>query len=99
MNKKTEFPEEPIRHMLHALGISHHPRTNNYVQPNTRYNPYPTSYRNYYQIKQCEIWDELVKKEYASKHRNGLGLDFYVVTSKGKQYLRDLGYKWHERDK
>lgn len=92
----SKFPREEIRYMLHCLGISH-TKNNDYVQPHKRYNPYPTSYRNYYQIKQCNIWDELVKLEYATFQTNGLGLPYYRVTNKGKEYLKSLGYKWHER--
>jgi hypothetical protein len=92
---ETIYPEKSIRNMLHCLGISHS-KSNDYVQPNKRYNPYPTSYRNYYQIKQCDIWDELVKEGYATFQVNGLNLPYYRVTKEGKEYLKSLGYKWHE---
>ena len=94
--EETKFPEKKIRYMLHCLGISH-TRSNDYVQPNKRYNPYPTSYRNYYQIKQCDIWDELVKEGYASFQVNGLNLPYYRVTKEGEEYLKSLGYKWHDK--
>ena len=91
-----EFPEEKIRIMLHALGISH-TRNGDYVQPNKRYRPYPESYRNYYQIEDCEDWNDLVSKGYAEKRESSLNLKYYFVTSKGKEYLKELGYKWHTR--
>jgi hypothetical protein len=95
---KTIFPEKSIRNMLHCLGISH-TRSNDYVQPNKRYNPYPTSYRNYYQISQDDEWDKLVGLGYATFQVNGLNLPYYRVTKEGKKYLKSLGYKWHEKAK
>lgn len=91
----NEFPEENIRVMLHAIGISHS-SNNDYIKPNKRYSPYPTSNRNYYQIKQCDMWDEWVKLGYASFQINGLNLPYYRVTEDGKLYLKSIGYKWHE---
>lgn len=88
------YPEKSIRLMLHALGISH--VRSEYTQPNKRYSPYPSSYRNYYQTTQCDYWDELVKEGYSTFQVNGLGLPFYRVTKEGKEYLRSIGYKWHE---
>ena len=93
---ETIFPEKSIRNMLHCLGISH-TSTNDYVQPNKRYNPYPTSYRNYYQISQDDEWDKLVELGYATFQVNGLNLPYYRVTKEGKEYLKSLGYKWHEK--
>jgi hypothetical protein len=92
-----EFPEKPIRNMLHALGISHS-KGGDYYQPNRRYSPYLTSYRNYYQIEDCDVWNSLVEKGYAKKTVNGLNLTYYFVTDAGKAYLREFGYKWHEGD-
>jgi len=91
----TIFPEKTIRNMLHAMGISHS-STNDYVQPNKRYSPYPTSYRNYYQVEECPLWDILVDKGHAIKDKS-LGMGYYYVTEEGKEYLRSLGYKWHEK--
>lgn len=95
--KETIYPDKSIRNMLHCLGISHTSK-NYYVQPNTRYSPYPTTYRNYYQIKQDDEWDRLIALGYATFQTNGLGLAYYRVTIKGKVYLKSLGYKWHEKD-
>lgn len=95
-SEKKVFPEESIRNMLHCLGISH-TRSNDYVQPNKRYNPYPTSYRNHYQVSQDDEWDKLVELGYATFQVNGLNLPYYRVTKKGKEYLKSLGYKWHEK--
>jgi len=90
-----EFPEKNIRVLLHAMGISH--VKSEYTQPNKRYCPYPTSHRNYYQIKQCDDWDEWVKKGYAEyrQHKEEWRC-FYFVTMQGKEYLKSIGYKWHE---
>lgn len=93
---ETIFPKKSIRNMLHCLGISH-TRSNDYVQPNKRYNPYPTSYRNYYQISQDDEWVKLVELGYATFQVNGLNLPYYRVTNEGKEYLKSLGYKWHEK--
>lgn len=95
--EKTIFPEKSIRNMLHCLGVSH-TSTNDYIQPNKRYSPYPTSYRNHYQDKDNLEWKELVEKGYA-EYQEGLEdwQCFYRVNEKGKQYLKSLGYKWHER--
>jgi len=55
-----------------------------------------TAYRNYYQVDTCEIWEKLKSKGFANNHTNGLNLHFYYVTEEGKEYLKSLGYKWHE---
>lgn len=93
---ETIFPEKSIKNMLHCLGISH-TSTNDYIQPNKRYNPYPASHRNHYQEKDNQEWNELVKLGYATYQE---GLEswqcFYRVTKEGKEYLKSLGYKWHE---
>jgi len=92
----SRFPEKEIRVMLHALGISH--VKSEYLQPNKRYSPYPTSHRNYYQVKQCDIWDKFVKKGYAEYRQSEAEWQcFYFVTEKGREYLQSLGYKWHEK--
>ena len=92
----TNFPTKSIRHLLHALGISH-TRNNSYVQPNTRYSPYPTSNRNYFQTTQCNVWDKLVDFGYAKYHKaDEAWRCCYSVTDEGKSLLRELGYKWHE---
>lgn len=95
--KEDIFPKEEIRHMLHALGISH-AKNNSYIQPNRRYCPYPTSHRNYYQIDFCRTWEHLVYLERAVKGVS-LGMNYYSVSEKGKEHLRELGYKWHEERK
>lgn len=98
--EKTIFPEKKIRIMLHSLGISHSPIGNDYIQPNKRYSPYPTSYRNYYQISSCDDWDALVKDGYAKFiDADESFRQYYYVTREGKEYLRSLGYKWHEEEK
>lgn len=93
---ETISPEKQIRIMLHALGISH--VGSEYTQPNKRYSPYPTSHRNHYQEKDSPEWKELVALGYATYQE---GLEswqcFYRVTKEGKEYLKSLGYKWHER--
>ena len=86
-----------ISKMLHALGISH--VKSEYTQPNRRYSPYPKSYRNYYQNEDCEDWDKLVELGYAIKSESSLNLFYYSVTDEGKDYLRSIGYKWHEEKK
>jgi len=93
----SDFPTKEIRLMLHALGISHH-NNGDYIQPNRRYSPYPTSHRNYYQTTDCEDWNNLVSKGLAT-YRKGKESwqDFYFVTDDGKHCLKTLGYKWHER--
>jgi len=93
----SKYPEKEIRVMLHALGIANH-NNGDYIQPNKRYSPYPTSYRNYYQVYDCEHWNNLVNKEFAIFRKgNENWQDFYFVTSVGKDYLKSLGYKWHEK--
>ena len=87
--------EIQIDNMLHCLGISY-TRGNDKVLPNKRYSPYPTSYRNYYQTSDNESWNDLVQKELAIKTKNGLDLIYYFVTDKGKDHLKEIGYKWHE---
>ena len=83
--------------MLHAMGISHH-TNGDYIQPNKRYSPYPTSYRNYYQVKNCELWNELVADGFAEfrEGQEGFG-NFYFVTLAGKEHLKSMGYKWHDK--
>jgi DNA-binding PadR family transcriptional regulator len=95
---KNKYPEKNIKMMLHCLGISHSPKNNEYIQPNKKYCPYPTSYRNYYQISSCEIWNKLVVNGYAKFHKGQENWqDFYKVTEEGKKLLKTLGYKWHEQ--
>ena len=89
--------EKEYRVMLHALGIEYSNRTYAKIKPNKRYSPYPTSYRNYYQIKQCDIWDKLVGIGFATFQVNGLNLPYYRVTEQGKEYLKMVGFKWHEK--
>jgi hypothetical protein len=96
--RESKFPQEDIKVMLHALGISHH-KNGEYIQPNKRYSPYPTTYRNYYQIDKCEIWEELKNKGFANDSISSLNLHFYYVTDEGKKHLKSLGYKWHEKRK
>jgi len=91
------FPKKTIRNMLHAMGISH-TSSNDYMQPNKRYSPYPTSYRNYYQVESCEDWEVLVETGFAVKGKS-IGMNYYSVTKEGKEYLQSLGYKWHEQKK
>lgn len=94
----SKFPEKTTRIMLHALGISH--VKSEYTQPNRRYSPYPTSYRNYYQISNCKDWNSLVDEGLAVYQKGKeYWQDCYFVTDKGKEYLKELGYKWHERIK
>ena len=90
-----KFPEIKIRLMLHTLGISHS-KNGDYIQPNKRYSPYPTSYRNYYQTSQDDLCDTLVEAglvEFVKGNKDWQ--DFYFITEQGKQYLRKIGYKWH----
>ena len=97
MKRETIYPKKLIRIMLHALGISNL-NNGNYVQPFRRYSPYPTSHRNYYQISACEDWDAHVQKGYATFRKGEQSYrDYYFVTEKGKQYLRELGYKGHSK--
>ena len=93
----SNFPEKRVRLMLHALGISH--VESEYVQPNKRYAPYPTSYRNYYQTSHCDDWNYLVDKGLAV-FRSGKQSwqDCYFVSNEGKLHLREIGYKWHEKN-
>lgn len=90
--------EDGIGKMLHALGISH-VKSGDYFQPNKRYNPYPKSYRNYFQVDDDADLNEMVENGYVEKTISSLNLPFYYVTSDGKDYLKSLGYKWHESDK
>lgn len=91
----NEFPEYKVRVMLHALGIAN---LNNgrYIQPNTRYSPYPTSHRNHFQESNNSTWDELVELGYAryidSEHD---WMRYYYVTEEGEEWLKKIGYKWH----
>jgi hypothetical protein len=95
--KMFEFPNKSIRVMLHALGIAD-VKNGDYLQPNKRCSPYPTSHRNYYQTEQCDIWDELVKNGFAEYRKSKeIWQCFYFVTKEGKEHLKSLGYKWHER--
>ena len=89
--------EKEYRVMLHALGIEYSNRTYEEILPNKRYCPYPTSNRNYYQTKQCDIWDKLVRMGFATFQINGLNLPYYRVTTHGKKYLKMIGFKWHEK--
>jgi Rha family phage regulatory protein len=95
---ETIFPNEYIRVMLHALGISH-TKNNRYIQPNTRYNPYPISYRNYYQQKNSEIFNKLVLEGLAEyyEHEDSWRC-YYRVTEKGIEHLKSLGYKFKMKD-
>lgn len=91
---KAEFPEKRIHVLLHALGISH--VRSNYIQPNKRYSPYPTSHRNYYQTEKCDIWDKLVKEGFAEYRKSKESWRcVYFVTQRGKEYLKSIGFKWH----
>ena len=91
------YLEIKIRQMLNAIGIAN-AKNGDYIQPNKRYSPYPTSHRNYFQISDCEHWNELVKDGFAIyKKGKESWQDYYFVTIKGKEHLKTLGYKWHER--
>lgn len=84
-----EIKIDHVRMMLHD-----HPG-GEYIEPNRRYSPYPTAYRNHYQIDVCSHWDLLVEIGYAVKGKS-IGLNYYSVSEEGKSYLWDEGYKWHE---
>lgn len=98
MKNKLILPDKEIRLMLHTLGISHD-KNGDYIQANKRYSPYPTSYRNYYQVEQFDMGDKLVKLGYAKFQINVFNLPCYHITYEGRLYLKSLGYKWHERKK
>ena len=89
-----EQDDDHISKMLHALGISYH--NDDVLIPNKRYRPYPTSYRNHYQIKIDEDWEEMIKLGYADKGTS-IDLNYYYVTKEGKEYLKEMGYRWKER--
>jgi len=91
----SNFPEKKIQVLLHALGISH--IGSEYIQPNKKYLSYSISYRNYFQDSSDEIWDKHVQDGYAKFVKGSASWqDCYFVTENGKQYLRDLGYKWND---
>lgn len=85
---------EQIRKMKHALGISHDHK-NNEVVPNKIYRPKLKSYRNHYQIEQCDDWDDLVEKGLAKK-KEAFSLNFYLVTAEGIAHLQELGYRFEK---
>lgn len=86
--------DEQIRKMKHALGISHD-KKNREVVPNKIYRPKLISYRNHYQIDQCEDWDGLVTKGFAKK-MEAIGMNFYLVTAEGIAHLKELGYQFEK---
>lgn len=88
--------EDGIGKMLHTLGIQY-VKGGDELQPNRRYSPYPTSFRNYFQTDDDSDLNEMVENGYMEKAISGLNLPFYRVTSAGRDYLRSLGYKWHEQ--
>ena len=92
-----EINKEQLEDMLHSLGIEYTSK-NIKVEPKKRHNPLPVSCRNYYQQKNNESWNKLVSLGYA-EYRKGENewQCFYFVTQKGKQYLKELGYKWKEK--
>jgi len=82
--------------MLHALGIDY-TRNGKQVKPNTRYRPYPTICRNHYQTSDCKHWNLIVELGLANFVKGKESWqDFYYVTSDGKSYLKDKGYKFKE---
>lgn len=91
----SQITPEQIRKMQHALGISHDQK-NREVVANKIYRPKLKSYRNHYQIDQCDDWDNLVEKGFAHK-REALGMNFYLVSADGIAHLKELGYQF-ERD-
>lgn len=90
-----QITEEQIQKMKHALGISYD-KKNRQVVPNKIYRPKLKSYRNHYQIDQCDDWDDLVSKGFAKK-KEALGMNFYLVAADGIDHLKELGYQF-ERD-
>jgi hypothetical protein len=91
-----EISDSQIYKMKHALGISYSKSGKNTI-PNKVYRPKLNSYRNYYQISQCNEWDDLVLKNLAVKGES-IGMNYYFVTSEGIEYLKDLGYKFKKED-
>lgn len=91
----TPLSDEQLRKMKHALGISYDLK-NREVVPNKIYRPKLMSYRNHYQIDQCDDWDSLVAKGFAKK-MEAIGMNFYLVTAEGIAHLKELGYQF-ERD-
>lgn len=87
--------ESQLHKIKHALGISHD-HNGNYTIPKKIYRPKLQAYRNYYQIKQCDDWDDLVEKGLAVKGES-IGLNYYFVTAEGIQYLKDLGYRFNDK--
>lgn len=96
---KIQISEQQIHCMLHALGIEYISRVKTYdkIVPNKRYSPYPKSYRNYYQDKDNKDFGELVTLGFAEYiEKNEDWQCFYRVTQKGKDFLREIGYNWHD---
>ena len=93
---KIKVSRFQIDKMLHSLGISYISNGEK-IKPNKRYSPYPSSYRNYYQISQCDDLDYLVEIGFAFFKKGEKGWqDCYFITKKGKDYLKQIGYKWKE---
>ncbi len=86
-----------IGNMLHALGIKTM-RNGEDLQPNRRYSPYPTAYRNHFQTSSSSDWNILVQNGYAIFHKGVESWqDFYKISDDGKDFLKSLGYKWHSK--
>lgn len=84
--------QQSIEKMLHALGIQYTKRGKE-VEPNKKYNPLPISYRNYYQTALDQDWENLISMGYAVKGQH-CNLNWYCVTSEGKEFLKQLGYRF-----
>lgn len=91
-----QLTQEQIQKMKHALGILHDQK-NREVIANKIYRPKLKSYRNHYQIDQCNDWDDLVEKGLAKK-RDAFSLNFYLVTTEGIDYLQELGYRFEKEN-
>ncbi len=87
--------ETQISHMLHALGIEYERKSGKLLVPGRRCRPLPIAYRNYYQTSFDKEWQGLIDMDMAWED-NAIGQHYYMVTQKGIDYLKEIGYLFKE---